>query len=212
MNRLSCSLALATVIVSFGGVLTSSAQATSDVKPATTTKSASSNRQEESAPTQLQSLIKALSGDWLLSVRFEPTAGMPNGVTGTGEESWHAGPGGFTIIEEERIPTPSGQAYLLGVIWWDNRSKTLQGMECNNHLPFICDLKGALTDITITWDEKTLALDEIETHDGKKTIWHEAWSKITPTSFTQTGDVTQPDGSTTHFMTIQGTKAKERVN
>ena len=208
MIRLSRSLALAAVILSFGEVLTSFAQATSDVKPATTANSASSGRQEESPPPKLQSLIKALSGNWLLSVKFEPTSGMPNGVTGTGEESWQQGPGGFTIIEEEHIPTPFGQTYLLAVIWWDNNSKTFQGMECNNHLPFTCDLKGALTDITITWDEKTLRMDELETHNGKKTIWHEAWSNITPTSFTQTGDVTQPDGSTTHFMTIQGSKAK----
>ncbi len=208
MARLSRSLALVAVFLSFGGVPTIFAQATSDAKPATTTNAASSNPQEASPPPKLQSLIQALSGKWLLKVEFDPTPGMPNGVTGTGEESWREGPGGFTILEEEHIPTPFGQTYLLGVIWWDSRSETFQGMECNNHLPFTCDLKGALTDITITWDEKTLAMDELETHDGKKTIWHEAWSKITPASFTQTGDVTQPDGSTIHFMTIQGTKAK----
>jgi hypothetical protein len=53
----------------------------------------------------------------------------------------------------------------------------------------------------------SFAIEEIETHNGKKTIWREVWSNITPTSFTQTGDVTQPDGSTTRFMTIQGTRA-----
>jgi len=212
MIRPSCSLALMAVIASFGGVLTSFAQATPDVKPVMTANLSTSKGHEESAPTKLQSLIKALSGKWLLSVRFEATGGMPSGLSGAGEESWHGGPGGFTFIEEEQIPTPAGQGYLLGIIWWDSRSKSFQGMECNNQLPFTCDLKGALTDITITWDEMSFAIEEIETHNGKKTIWREVWSNITPTSFTQTGDVTQPDGSTTRFMTIQGTKAKERVN
>ena len=211
MIRLSRSLSLAAAIVSFGGVLTI-AQAPSDAKPATATNSASSTSQEESAAMELQSLIKALSGKWNLNVKFEPTGGMPTAITGIGEESWREGPGGFTIIEDEHLQkTPYGQLYLLAVIWWDSRAKKFQGMECNNNLPFTCDLKGALTDITITWDEKTLAIDELETHNGKKTIWHEAWSKITPTSFTQTGSVTQPDGSTSNFMTIQGTRANDRT-
>jgi hypothetical protein len=130
-------------------------------------------------------------------------------ATGSGEESWHEGPGGFTFIEEEHFPTPAGPGYLLGIFWWDNRAKKFQGMECNNQLPYTCDLKGALTDITVTWDGKTLAIEELETHDGKKTIWHEASSQITPSSFVQTGDVTQPDGSTFHFMTVKGAKVKE---
>ena len=67
----------------------------------------------------------------LLSVRFEPTSGMPNAFTGSGEESWHEGPGGFTLIEEEHLPTPGGQGYLLGIFWWDSIAKKLQGMECN---------------------------------------------------------------------------------
>jgi hypothetical protein len=208
MAKFSCLLALAAILTLFGGVLKSFAQAASDVKPPITASPAQPSDHEESAPTKLRDLNRALSGKWLLSVKFEPIGGMPNGIAGTGEESWHDGPGGYTFIEEEHIPTPGGQGYLLGVVWWDSSLKRFQGMECNNQIPSTCDLKGALTDITVTWDGKTLAIDEIETHDGKKTVWHEAWSDITTTSFMQTGDVTQPDGSKTRFMTIRGTKAK----
>jgi len=173
--------------------------------PAGTSDSSGPKGQDE-ASTRLQSLASALSGKWRLSVRFEPTAELPSGLTGTGEETWHRGPGGYTFIEEEQIPMPGGEGYLLGIVWWDSKLRRLQGMECNNRLPFTCDLKGALSDITITWDGTTFGIEELETHNGKKTIWHEVWSKITPTSFIQTGDVTQPDGSTTRFMTIRGTK------
>src|SRR5713101_1831263 len=62
----------------------------------------------QSSP-ELQSLIKALSGKWSISVKFEPNAAMPNGVDGTGEEMWRAGPGGFTFLEEEHLPTPEGE-------------------------------------------------------------------------------------------------------
>jgi hypothetical protein len=159
----------------------------------------------QSSP-KIQSLIKALSGKWSVSVKFEP-----NSVDGTGEETWRAGPGGFTFLEEEHLPTPKGEVFLLGIIWWDGKTKSLQGMECNNQLPYTCDLKGALKDITMKWDEKQFTIDELETSDdGKKTMmWHEVWSDITPTSFTQTGDVGDPGGPFKRFLTIHGTRLSD---
>ena len=119
------------------------------------------------------------------------------------------GLGGIDIIEQEHIPSPYGEAFLTGVIWWDSTKKQLAGMECNSQLPFTCDLKGALNDITVTWDGKRFEIDEIETHEGKRTVWHEYWTDITPTSFVQSGDVTQPDGTTVRLMSIRGTRVKK---
>ena len=79
-------------------------------------------------------------------------------------------------------------------------------MECNNQLAYTCDLKGALNDITMTWDGKQFTIDELETHDGKKTMWHEVWSDITSTSFTQTGDIGEPGGPFKRFLTIRATR------
>jgi hypothetical protein len=162
-----------------------------------------------SAPAQLTSLAKALSGNWALRVRFEASPVTGNkAIEGAGEESWSAGPGGIDLIEQEHIPSPSGDTFLMGVIWFDKSKNHFAGMECNSDLPSTCDLKGALSDITITWDGKKFQIDELETHDGKRTIWHEYWSNITADSFDQTGDVTQPDGSVVRFMTVHGTRAK----
>ena len=154
-------------------------------------------------PAQLQSLIQALSGKWSVNVKFEPNPAMPKGFEGTGEEAWSRGPGGFTALEQEHIPTPGGDVFLLGIIWWDGKTKSLQGMECNNQLPYTCDLKGALNDITMSWDGKQFRIDEWETHGGKKTLWHEVWSDLTATSFTQTGDVEEPGGATNRLFTMQ---------
>ena len=83
-------------------------------------------------------------------------------------------------------------------------------MECNNQLPYTCDVKGALNDITMKWDGKQFTIDELETSpDGKKTMWHEVWSDITPTSYTQTGDVQVPGGATTRFFTTKATRMKD---
>lgn len=160
----------------------------------------------QSSP-EIQSLIKVLSGKWSVSVKFEPSSAMPNGADGTGEEMWHAGPGGFTFVDEEHLPTPEGEVFLLGIIWWDAKTKSFHGMECNNQLPHTCDLKGALDDITMKWDGREFTIDELETSsDGKKRIWHEVWSDITPTSFTQTGDTGVPGGPLNRLLTIRGTR------
>ena len=161
------------------------------------------------AANPLQALTRALAGKWKLDVHFEavPAAGNKI-VTGAGEESWSAGPGGITLVEQEHIPSPFGDSFLMGVIWWDGRGNRLGGMECNSQLPMSCDLKGALNDITVSWDGKKFQIDELETHEGRHTIWHEYWTDITPDSFTQMGDLTQPDGSTVHFMTIHGRRVK----
>ena len=172
-------------------------------------KPSGSSVQTAQPPPQLQTLIKALSGRWSVAVKFEPNPEMPKGAAGEGEESWRSGPGGFTFLDEEHFPTPVGEVYLLGIIWWDNQTKSLHGMECNNQLPYTCDLKGGLNDVTMSWDGKQFIIDEWETHDGKKTLWHEVWSDITSSSFTQTGDVQEPGGATTRFFTMQATRMRD---
>ena len=156
---------------------------------------------------EIQSLTKALTGEWSLSVNFEPSASMPNGLVNTGEETWRPGPGGFTLLEEEHLRFPEADAFLLGIIWWNTATKSLQGMECQNLLPYTCDVKGAQKDITMNWDGKQFIIDEVETSAaGKKSIWHEVWSDITSTSFVQTGESGDPGGPRKRLFTIHATR------
>ena len=162
-------------------------------------------------PPEIQSLATALSGEWSLSVKWEPDASMPNGLVDTGEENWRAGPGGYTLLEEEHLRIPQGDLFLLGVVWWNSATKKLQGMECQNRLPYTCDVKGALNDITMSWDSKQFVIDEMETSNtGKKSMWHEVWSDITPTSFTQTGEYGEPGGPRKRLFTIHATRVTTR--
>ena len=149
------------------------------------------------------SLTEALSGRWSLNVKWEPDSENPNGLVNSGEETWRSGPGGYTLIEEEQIrfPKQNADAYLLGIIWWDQTTKSLHGMECQNMLPFTCDLKGALNDITMTWDGNQFVIDEIE---NKTSLWHEVWSDIKPNSFTQTGEYGPRGGALKRLFTMQG--------
>lgn len=166
--------------------------------------------QQSSQPSQeLQNLTKALSGEWSLSVKFEPNASIPNGLTNTGTETWRAGPGGFALLEEEHLQMPKGDLFLLGTIWWNAQTHSFHGMECQNLLPYTCDVKGSLTDITMSWDGKQFAIEELETHNGKKSMWHEVWSDITPTSFTQTGESSDPGGPRKRLFTIHATRVTD---
>ena len=156
---------------------------------------------------ELVGLTKALQGEWSLSVKFEPNSSVPNGLVNTGEETWRAGPGGFTLLEEEHLRMPEANAFLLGIVWWNTASKSLHGMECQNLLPYTCDVTGAQNDITMNWDGKQFAIDEVETSKtGKKSTWHEVWSEITPNSFTQTGEYGDPGGPRKRLFTIHATR------
>lgn len=156
---------------------------------------------------EIQSLTKALTGEWSLSVKFEPSASAPNGLANTGEETWRTGPGGFTLLEEEHLRMPKEDLFLLGVVWWNAASKAFHGMECQNLLPYTCDVKGAQNDITMNWDGKQFVIDEVETSpSGKKSMWHEVWSDITPNSFTQTGEYGDPGGPRKRLFTIHATR------
>ena len=156
--------------------------------------------------SEIQDLTRALSGHWTLSVNWEPD-GTTKGLVNSGEETWRPGPGGYTLIEEEQLQMHGQQDFLLGILWWDSASKSVKGMECQNLLPYTCDVKGARSDITMGWDGEQFVIDEIETSkSGQKSIWHETWSDITPTSFVQTGEYGPPGGSRKKLFTIHATR------
>ncbi len=156
---------------------------------------------------EIAGLTKALEGEWSLSVKFEPGSSAPNGLVNSGEETWRPGPGGFTLLEEEHLRMPEGDLFLLGIVWWNTATKSLQGMECQNLLPYTCDVKGAQNDITMNWDGKQFVIDEMETsNSGKKSLWHEVWSDITSSSFTQIGEYGEPGGPRKRLFTIHATK------
>jgi len=156
---------------------------------------------------EIASLAKALTGEWSLSVKFEPSASAPNGLTNKGEETWRRGPGGFTLLEEEHLRMPENGLFLLGILWWNTATNNLRAMECQNLLRYTCDVKGAQNDITMNWDGKQFVIDEMETaKSGKKSVWHEVWSDITPHSFTQTGEYGEPGGPRKRLFTIHATR------
>jgi hypothetical protein len=157
-------------------------------------------------PPIMQGLEKALVGNWHTTYKFEPGGISPAGGSGTGEEVWRTGPGSYTLLEEETIQAPFGSMYLLAVQWWDKSTNSLRGMLCNNSGPAACSI-DSYSNSELTWDGKRLVIDMKFLQGGKKMLWHEVWSDITPNSFTQIGEIGEVGGPLKRAVTISGTKA-----
>jgi len=163
-------------------------------------------------PAEIQGLEKALVGRWSTTYDFVPGAMSPNVKgTGSGEELWRTSPGGFVLMEEEQIHAPFGVMFVFAIHWWDKSTNSLRGMLCNNSGPAACNV-DTYSNSTLKWDGNQLTIDMQFPDHGKKMLWHEVWSDITATSFTQTGDVGEVGGPLKRAVTIRGTKlAAERT-
>ena len=159
-------------------------------------------------PPEMQSLTKALEGKWSTTYEFEPGGMSPAGGTGTGEEAWRSGPGGYVLMEEEHVRAPFGEVHLFALHWWDKNTNSLHGMLCNNSGPAACNVDSYFNS-SLKWDGKQLTIDMEFPENGKKMMWHEVWSGITATSFTQTGDMGEVSGPLKRAVTIHGTKVAE---
>ena len=62
---------------------------------------------------------------------------------------------------------------------------------------------------TLKWDGKQLTIDLQFPQNGKKMQWHEVWSDISSTSFTQTGEMGEVGGPMKRVLTIHGTRIVE---
>lgn len=161
-------------------------------------------------PQEMQSLEKALVGRWSTTYDFEPGGMSPNAKgSGTGEEVWRTSPGDFVLMEEERVRAPIGELFVFAIHWWDKSSNSLRGMLCNNSGPAACNV-DSYTNSTLKWDGKELTIDMQFPEHAKKMLWHEVWSDITSTSFTQTGEMGEVGGQLKRVVTIHGTRAPEQ--
>lgn len=159
---------------------------------------------------ELQSLAQALVGKWSTTYGFAPGGMIPAGGSGAGEEVWRSGPGGFTLLEEEHIRFEGQDMFILAIQWWDKSTNSLRGMLCNDSGPGACNVDSYFNS-TLKWNGKELTIDMQFPQNGKKMLWHEVWSEITATSFTQTGDMGEVGGPLRRAVTIHGTKVAEVV-
>jgi hypothetical protein len=109
-------------------------------------------------------------------------------------------------MEEEHVRGPAGEMFLIALHWWDKTTNSLRGMLCNNFGPAACDF-NTYSNSSLNWDGKKLTIDMEFPQNGKKMTWHEVWSGITATAFTQTGDMGEVGAPLKRAITIRGSKS-----
>lgn len=154
---------------------------------------------------EFQSLTKAFAGRWATTYDFVPGVMSAAGGSGTGEEIWRPGPGGYVLLEEEHALTPDGELFLMALHWWDKNTNSLRGMLCNNSGPEPCNVNTYFNS-TLKWDGKQLIIEMRFSQGEKKMLWHEEWSDITTTTFTQTGEMGEVGGPLKKAVTIHAVK------
>lgn len=160
-------------------------------------------------PAEMQSLEKALVGRWSTTYEFARGGMSPNATgNGSGEEVRRTSPGDFVLMEEENVRAPFGQFFVFAIHWWDKSTNSLRGMLCNNSGPSACNV-DSYSNSNLKWDGKQLTIEMQFPEHGKRMLWHEVWFDISPTSFTQTGDVGEVGGPLKRVVTIHGTKTTE---
>ena len=123
-----------------------------------------------------------LLGTWSIRVQYLATQDSPTTESGSGEEKWYPGPGGFSLVEEYREHSSKGDIEGLGVLWWDKSVAGLRVLWCENDEPSGCALMTGIGH----WESDQLILTSDQELHGKKLKFKEVFSEITATSFQQT--------------------------
>ncbi len=156
-----------------------------------------------------RSLVAALSGSWVLAIRYDPPQGAPP-VESRGTARWYTAVDGQVLLEDEHLPLGKRDGKLLGLIWWDEKKGTLTGMLCSNLSPHMCDPRSSLEDIRLSWDGSRFLIEEIEhQRDGSVLLFRESYSEITPRSYLQIGEIGPPGGPFRRIFTVHGTRSQD---
>jgi hypothetical protein len=151
---------------------------------------------------EMQKLFNTFLGTWSVTEKIDPSETLPNGGTGQGEEVYKAGPGGVSLIEEIHLREGTGEISGLGVGWWDEKAKGFRALWCDSENPNGCIMMAHLA----KWEGNDFVLADESEKDGKKFLFKEVFSDITPTSFTQTLYQGEAGKELKKLLTIHATK------
>ncbi len=182
----------------------------SDTRAADAGSSGPSSKAAAATQEGFRSLVTALSGSWVLAIRYEPSQEGAPSAESKGTARWYTAVDGQVLLEDEHLPLGKTDGKLLGLIWWDEKKKTLSGMLCSNLSPHTCDPKSSLDDIHLSWDGARFLIEEIEhQRDGSVLLFRESYSEITPRTYFQLGEIGPPGGPFRRVFTVHGTRSHD---
>lgn len=165
-------------------------------KSATKKKSADAGMSMPKPAAEMKEL-RALVGTWSSDETFEPSPFMPGG-TATGTNTVRLGPGGFTVLMDQRSKSTMGPFVGHGVLTWDPNEKAYKTVWADSMTP------GVTVDTGHKEGDNIVYTGEM-TMGGKKIATKTVISDRTPTSYTLTGYANDGSGEK-KTMTIKFTK------
>jgi hypothetical protein len=155
---------------------------------------------------EMAKLINAMVGTWATDLTFEPSERYPKGAAGQGKQVWRSGPGGMSLIEDETASTPSGSWDGMSVTWWDNEGHGFRAIWCDNRQPNGCVVMQKLA----RWEGNEFVLGDEWIRGGKKIVFKEVCSELTPNSFTLTTYVGESDQELKKTLTVRANRVGGR--
>ncbi len=141
--------------------------------------------------------LRALVGIWNTELTFEQTPMMPAG-TSTGTNTVRLGPGGFTVLLEERSKGSLGTSSGHGVLTWDPKENAYKTYWSDSMTPGVTISTGHKEGENIVYTSEVMM-------GGKKMSIRDVVSDRTPTSYTLTEFMNDGSGEK-KSMTIKFTK------
>jgi len=147
--------------------------------------------------------LRDLVGTWTSDETFEPSPWMPSGGTGTGTNTVRLGPGGFTVIMDQRSKSSMGSFIGHGLLTWDPNEKVYRFAWADSMSPGVMIETGRK-------DGDNLVFTGEASMMGKKMAVRDVIGDRTPTSYTLTSYMDDGSGEK-KAMTIKFTKQEPQA-
>ena len=145
---------------------------------------------------EMEKLIKALAGNWLIQEKVFPGPFAPQGGSGRGSESIKRGPGGFSLLMDYQ-GSALGPFTGHGVATWSPATKQYETAWVDSFTP------GGIFTMTGKWEGDKLVFTGVDMSTGSPLQTRHTYSNITPTSFTYTMEMGPSADKMQKFMEMQ---------
>src|SRR5262249_17499224 len=139
-------------------------------------KSSGSTSMPAPKPAAEMKELRDMIGVWATDETYEPSPFMPSGGTGAGTNTVRLGPGGFSIVMDQRSKSAMGPFTGHGVFTWDANEKAYKFVWVDSMTPGVVMEKGRKEGDTLVFTGETMLM-------GKKMSLKDVMSDRTPVSY-----------------------------
>jgi hypothetical protein len=149
-------------------------------------------------PAPEMKVLRDLVGTWTTEETHEPSPWMPSGGTSAGTNTVRLGPGGFTVLMEQRSKGAMGAFSGHGILTWDPEEKAYKTFWADSMTPGVVMESGRVEGDNLVYTGSAMM-------NGKKISIRDVISDRTPTSYTLTSYMNDGSGEK-KSMTMRATK------